>query len=99
MNEDLNPLLEENLRLARDTNRMLRAMRRDAWFSFFGKILLWAAVIVVPFYFYAIYLAPLMESVSSLIPGSGTQGGGGGLFGLPTSPSELQKLIEQYKVE
>src|SRR3990167_8555174 len=97
MNEDLKPLLEENLRIARDNNRMLRAIRRDAWFSLFGKILLWMAVIVVPFYFYAMYFGPLMESVSSLAPGSGVEGKGG-LFGLPT-PGDLQKLIEQYKVE
>jgi len=95
MNEDLKPLLEENIRLASDNNRMLRAIRRDAWFGFAGKIILWLAVLVLPFYFYATYLGRLVESTSSLSPD--TQNAGektGSFFGLPFSPSELQKLIE-----
>jgi hypothetical protein len=88
---ELKSLIEENIRIAKENNRLLRAMRRDAWFSFAGKILLWALLIAAPLYIYATYLMPLIRT---LAPEEGTSEGG-----FMGSYAELQNLIEQYKVQ
>ena len=59
MDPELKSLLTENLALTKDNHRMLRAMRRDAWFGFVGKIIFWVALIVIPLYFLQPYLTML----------------------------------------
>ena len=59
MDPELKRMVEEGLALAKDNHRMLRAMRRDAWFSFFGQLLFWLVIIVGPLYFLAPYLGSL----------------------------------------
>lgn len=54
--------LEQVLRLAKDNNRMLRAMRRDAFIGGIIKAIVWFALIVVPLWFYLTYLAPVVNS-------------------------------------
>lgn len=54
---------EEILRLARENNRMLRSMRRSSFFGAILKTMLWIALILVPLWFYAQYIAPVMESM------------------------------------
>ena len=53
---------EQLLRLVKDNNRMLRAMRRDAFIGGVIKIIVWFALIAVPLWFYLQYLAPVVES-------------------------------------
>ena len=81
--DDLRDLLEENLELARENNKMLRAMRRDAIISGVLKTLVWAVVIVSSFYFTAKYLEPML--------GMFTQAASG------MDPEQFNALIEQYK--
>lgn len=57
--------LEQLLRLVKDNNRMLRAMRRDAFIGGIFKLLVWAAFIVIPLWFYLTYLAPVVNSAMS----------------------------------
>jgi hypothetical protein len=54
--------LEQLVRLVKDNNRMLRAMRRDAFIGGVFKLFLWAAFIVIPLWFYLTYLAPVVTS-------------------------------------
>lgn len=84
-------LLEENLVLTKDNHRMLRAIRRDQWLSFIGKLIFWAIVLALPLYLYQQYLQPLVEQFST-ITGTATSGP----FGLPTS-ADLQKLINSFQ--
>ena len=63
MEEDLKELLEENLRLAKDNNHMLRSMRRAARLSFVGRIVFWIILLGVPAYLYVTYVAPVISSV------------------------------------
>lgn len=84
-------LLEENLALSKDNHRMLRAIRRDQWLSFIGKLIFWAIVLALPFYFYQQYLQPLVGQFSAMT-GTATSGP----FGMPTS-ADVQKLLESFK--
>jgi hypothetical protein len=57
--QELRSLLERTHSLAADNNRMLRAIRRDQWWGFIAKIIFWAVIIIVPFYFLQSYLSAL----------------------------------------
>ena len=93
---ELNPEIKKELQeihaLAKDNHDMLRAIRRDQWFGFFGRIIIWVIVFALPLYLYQQYLQPFVEKFSSAsgITTSGT-------FGFPTT-AELQKLINSFKV-
>ena len=68
--------IEEILRLSRENNRMLHAMRRSSLLGAIFKTLLWIAMILVPLWFYLTYIAPVMESVLQTyqqIQGTGAQ--------------------------
>ena len=65
MDPELKRMFEETRALAKDNHRMLRAIRRDQWFSFIAKLLFWAAIILVPLYFLQPYLN-LLPSESQL---------------------------------
>lgn len=93
MDPELKRLLEETRALAKDNHRMLRAIRRDQWFSFFARIIIWVIVLALPLYIYQQYVEPLIATFT-VIPGAGTSTMP---FNLPSS-AELQKLIDSYKV-
>ena len=92
MDPELKRLLEETHALARENHRILRAIRRDQWFGFVGKIIIWIIVLLLPLYLYQQYLQPIVSKFSAT-PGTTTSSG---LFGLPTT-AELQKLINSFK--
>lgn len=87
---DLEKLLEENLAVAKDNNRLLREMRRNAILGLIARVVIWLIVLGVPLFFLSAYLGPILEALS----GSGELPTG--LFGLP-SEAQLQQLIEQYQ--
>jgi len=89
MDPEIKQQLEEIHALAKDNHRMLRAIRRSQWFGLFGKIIIWAIVLLLPLYLYQLYLQPLVNKVST---GASTTSG---FLGLPTS-ADLQKLINSY---
>lgn len=91
MDPELKRLLDETHALAKDNHRMLRAIRRDQWLGFIGRVIVWIIVLVLPLYLYQQYLQPFVEKFSAA---SGTPTSG--IFGFPTS-AELQKLINSYK--
>lgn len=59
--------LEQVLKLAKENNKMLRAMRRNAWIGGFFKLILWAAFVILPFWFYLTYLAPTVDSMMKTV--------------------------------
>ena len=93
MDPELKRVLDETHALAKDNHRMLRAIRRDQWIGFFGKIIIWIVVLILPLYLYQQYLGPIVSRFSAL---SGTETSSSNVFGLPTT-AELQKLINSYK--
>jgi hypothetical protein len=92
MDPEMKKLLEETHALARDNHQMLRAIRRDQWLGFIGRIIIWVIVLALPLYLYQQYLQPFVDKFSSAA-GTSTSGP----FGFPTS-AELQKLINSFKV-
>lgn len=90
MDPEVKKLLEETHALARDSHRMLRAIRRAQLVGFVGKVVIWIIVLLLPLYLYQRYLEPIVSQVAP----AGTSGTG--LFGLPTT-ADLQKLIESYQ--
>ena len=55
--------MEEILRLTRENNRMLHSMRRSAWLGGIIKFILYAGLILVPLWFYAQYIAPVLQTM------------------------------------
>jgi hypothetical protein len=82
-------LLQENLEAAQETNDMIRDMRRTARWGFWLKVLVWAAVIILPF----LLLKPILETFVPAAAGSGT-----GVFGFP-SGDELKGVLDAYQGE
>ncbi|MCX6788238.1 MAG: hypothetical protein NT108_03720 [Candidatus Kaiserbacteria bacterium] len=93
MDPELKRHLEEIHALAKDNHRMLRAIRRDQWFSFFSRIIIWVVVLVLPLYLYQQYLGPIIAKFSAVsgVPISGTN-----VFGLPTT-ADIQKLLNSFQ--
>lgn len=68
--------VEQILRLVKDNNRMLHAMRRNAWLGGIFKLIVWAAIVIVPFWLYMQYLAPIVGSMMDTmekLQGTGAQ--------------------------
>ena len=59
--------LEQVLKLAKENNRMLHSMRRNAFLGGLFKFILWAAFIIIPFWLYMQYLAPVMQGALNTI--------------------------------
>ncbi len=90
MDTDLKELVEENLRLTKDNNRMLRSMRRTARISFVWRIIFWAAILGIPTYIYITYIAPMMSSIFP--PGTENANPILKMLGLPSSEALRQAM-------
>ena len=93
MDPEIKRLLEETKALAKDNHQMLRAIRRDQWLGFIGRVIVWIIVLALPLYLYQQYLQPFVSKFSSAA-GATTSGP----FGFPTS-AELQKLINSFQAK
>ena len=91
MDPETKRTLDEIHALAKDNHRMLRAIRRDQWFGFVGRIIIWIIVLALPLYLYQQYLQPFVSKFSAA---SGTTTSGP--FGFPTT-AELQKLLNSFQ--
>ncbi len=76
---------------------MLRAIRRDQWFGFIGRLIIWAIVLALPLYFYQQYIEPIITKIEGV---STTTTATISKFSLPTLPSsvQVQKLLNSYKM-
>lgn len=80
--DDLRDLLEENLELARENNRLIKAMRRDAIIGKVVSIGFWVILAIASFYITAQFLEPYMSALG----GGDGQGGG-----------DWQQIIDLYR--
>ncbi len=55
-NKVLEKLLRENIAVAKDTNRLVHKMRRDALFGRFMRVVMWVLILGTPFFFYKYYM-------------------------------------------
>lgn len=82
MDAELKSLLEENLRVSKETNELLRSMNRQAWWGFAGRVVLWILVIILPLLLLPMIIGQFLEAYT-----------GSSEFNM----EELQKLLEQYQ--
>ncbi|MEN9413399.1 MAG: hypothetical protein RLZZ342_486 [Candidatus Parcubacteria bacterium] len=71
-----NEKLDEIYKLTRENNRMLHAMRRNAFLGTIFKLVLYAAFLIVPLWLYMQYLAPMltqMQNTMQQVQGTGAQ--------------------------
>lgn len=93
---------DELYKLVKENNRMLRAMRRDAFIGGIFKIVWWVLVLVViPYLIYVWYLQPYLEQALSLYTQAQGQAGQvndavNQLKGVGESVSGLQRLLENF---
>lgn len=63
INLDDDQRVDEIYKLAKDNNRMLHAMRRDAFIQGFFKFVIYAAMIAISVWLYIYYIGPLLMSL------------------------------------
>lgn len=86
-------LLQETYKLARDNNRMLHAMRRNAFLGGIVKLVTWAVLIIAPIWFFITYLSPVLNNAVSTL--NQVQGQVEGIQGAGTDG--ISGLMEQLK--
>ncbi|MDB5265732.1 MAG: hypothetical protein JWM39_445 [Parcubacteria group bacterium] len=88
----LSDLIEENIKLAHDTNRIVRDMRRTGRIAFWFKVILWIIVLGLPL----LFIGPIMQYFTALtgysIP-AGTSA-----FGIPSS-TQIQQAVTEFKAK
>src|ERR1700722_20327734 len=92
--DELQKLLNQNLKLSEDNNYILHRMRKVWRIAFAVKVLIWGIVLLVP-----VLLYPYLEAHVPGIPLLGTAtstNSASSLFGLP-SPTEIQNLLHPSK--
>lgn len=62
-------MLRQTYELARENNKMLRKMRRNAFFGWIIKLLVWAVILGVPVYLYFTVLQPVFSDVQQTYQG------------------------------
>lgn len=90
MNKD--DLLEETYRLARDNNRMLHAMRRNAFLSGLVRVIFWVAIVGFTVWSYMQFVDPVLQSVVRASAQIQAVGGSAG-----AQISDLQNAINSIK--
>ncbi len=90
MNKD--DMLEETYRLARDNNRMLHAMRRNAFLSGLVRVVFWAAIIAATVWSYMQFVNPILQSVAQTTSQLQSVGGSAGI-----QISHLQETLNSLK--
>jgi len=92
-------LLQETFKLARDNNRMLHAMRRNAFFRGILKLAIYAFFVGVSLWFFSTYIYPMLNTAMSTlndvqgqmqkVQGAGAQ--------MNAQFADLNTLVEQIK--
>ena len=85
-------MVQDTYRLARENNKMLRAMRRNAFIGGLFKLLFYAALIIAPLWLYRYYLMPIIARLQSEV--SYMQNSGGAA---QAQLRDLQNLLKAFQ--
>ena len=86
-------LQRETYKLARDNNRMLHAMRRNAFLGGVVKVITWVVLIGLPIWIFVTYINPILNTaVGTLNQVQGQVEGGQG-----AGAEGISGLLEQLK--
>lgn len=95
MEQNQNDLLRETYQLAKENNKILHKMRRNAFWGGILKFIFYILVLVVaPLWLYATYLAPIMqEAVATINEIQGTGAKAQGQIG------DFQKILSDLQAQ
>lgn len=65
--EPQSELLRKTYELAKDNNKMLRAMRRNAFLGGVFRIIVWAVMVIIPLYIYFVYFQPVITELTNSV--------------------------------
>lgn len=90
--------LDELLRLTKENNRMLHAMRRNAFLGGLVKFIVWTAFVIIPLWLYLQYVAPIMSGMLDTMQQiEGTRAGAQAqMSGLNEALQNLRAQFPQY---
>lgn len=90
--------LDELLRLTKENNRMLHAMRRNAFLGGLVKFIVWTAFVIIPLWLYLQYVAPVMSGMLDTMQQiEGTRAGAQAqMSGLNEALQNLRAQFPQY---
>jgi uncharacterized membrane protein (DUF106 family) len=74
--------LAELREIAEENNDFMREIRSMMRISFWSKLIIWAVVLILPFYLYSAFLAPILSGM--------------GLGGFP-SADQIKTLMDAYQ--
>ncbi|MBY0110648.1 hypothetical protein K2Y00_01430 [Patescibacteria group bacterium] len=80
--ESIGEMAKETLRLTRENNKILKAMRRDAFIHGVIRIVIWLVIFAGGYYITMTYLAPLLNMFTGAAE---------------MRPEDFQRLFEQYR--
>lgn len=60
-------MIRETYRLSQENNKMLHSMRRNAFLGGILKLLIYAAIVIIPFWLYMQYLAPKVDRMLTVV--------------------------------
>lgn len=60
-------IIRETYRLAQENNRMLKSMRRSAFWGGILRLAIYAAFLIVPLWFYLSYMAPVLQDMMNTV--------------------------------
>lgn len=84
---ELKALLEENLKIAKENQEMLKQMRRIGRIAFWAKVVIWTLLIIVPLLFLGSFLGQFSSSLG--------ENAGVSIMGMP-SPDMVRDAYELY---
>ncbi len=60
-------MLKETYRLTQENNRILRSMKRNAFWGGLIRLIIYAALLLIPAWFYFTYMAPVVEQMMQTV--------------------------------
>jgi hypothetical protein len=89
MDDETRRLLRQNLDLAKENNRILRKLRRDAVLGNILRIVWWAILIGVPVYLYLTIFQPYLQELGATYEGIRAD-----VEGLQTIPESFKAFLD-----
>jgi len=90
MDPELKRLLEENLKITKNNNDILRSIRHHQWLGLLTSTVFWIVIIAAPIYAFQHYIQPFLSH------SHGNATSTPAFFVVPTS-ADLQKLLNSFK--
>lgn len=92
MTPEQEALLKETYELARDNNKMLHAAKRNAFIAGTFRVVMYAAFIVLPMYFFYTTIVPMLNDTAAKVNSVSAK-----VQGAQTQVQSMGDTLQQYK--